>query len=78
MIIFVVIYVGAALFIPSILYENKIETLENNIPQALYIMILALESGRSINEALLEVVKSNIKEVSDIFRKVLYLMENQN
>ncbi|AAB98769.1 TPA: type II secretion system F family protein [Methanocaldococcus jannaschii] len=77
MIIFVVIYVGAALFIPSILYENKIETLENNIPQALYIMILALESGRSINEALLEVVKSNIKEVSDIFRKVLYLMENQ-
>jgi len=77
MIIFVVIYVGAALFIPSILYENKIETLENNIPQALYIMILALESGRSINEALLEVVKSNIKEVSDIFRKVLYLMEHQ-
>ena len=77
MIIFVVIYVGAALFIPSILYENKIETLENNIPQALYIMILSLESGRSINEALLEVVKSNIKEVSDIFRKVLYLMEHQ-
>jgi len=77
MIIFVVIYVGAALFIPSILYENKIETLENNIPQALYIMILALDAGRSINEALLEVVKSNIKEVSDIFRKVLYLMENQ-
>ena len=77
MIIFVVIYVGATLFIPSILYENKIETLENNIPQALYIMILSLESGRSINEALLEVVKSNIKEVSDIFRKVLYLMEHQ-
>jgi len=77
MVIFVILYVGAALSLPSILYENKIETLESNIPQALYIMILALESGRSINEALEEVVKSNIKEVSNVFRKVLYLMEKQ-
>ncbi|AIJ05959.1 Type II secretion system F domain protein [Methanocaldococcus bathoardescens] len=76
-IILTTIYIGAAISLPSILYENKIEKLENNIPQALYIMILTLESGRSINEALDEVVKSNIKEVSNIFRKVLYLMEKQ-
>jgi flagellar protein FlaJ len=76
-VILVILYVGAALSLPSILYENKIETLESNIPQALYIMILALESGRSVNEALEEVVKSNIKEVSNVFRKVLYLMEKQ-
>jgi len=76
-ILFVILYVGAALSLPSILYENKIERLENNIPHAIYVMILSLESGRSINEALEEVVKSNIKEVSNIFRKVLYLMEKQ-
>ena len=40
-------------------------------------MILALESGRSINEAIEEVVKSNIKEVSTVFRRILYLMEKQ-
>ncbi|XRP96242.1 type II secretion system F family protein [Methanocaldococcus sp. 16A] len=76
-VILTILYMGATMSLPSILYENKIETLENNIPQALYIMILALESGRSINEALDEVVKSNIKEVSNVFRKVLYLMEKQ-
>ncbi len=77
LIIFVILYVGTALSLPKIMYENKIEKLENNIPQALYIIILSLESGRSINEALEEVVKSNIKEVSNIFMKVLYLMEKQ-
>ncbi|ACV24844.1 type II secretion system F family protein [Methanocaldococcus fervens] len=76
-VILVALYVGAALSLPSMMYEQKIETLENNIPQALYIMILSLESGRSLNEALEEVVKSNIKEVSDIFRKVIYLIEHQ-
>ena len=67
MVIFVILYVGAALSLPSILYENKIETLESNIPQALYIMILALESGRSVNEALEEVVKSNIKDTIKLY-----------
>ncbi|XRO75439.1 type II secretion system F family protein [Methanocaldococcus sp. 28A] len=77
LILFVFLYVGTALYLPQILYENKIERLERNIPKALYVMILSLESGRSVNEALEEVVKSNIKEVSSIFRKVLYLMEKQ-
>ncbi|CAB3289940.1 Type II secretion system F domain protein [Methanocaldococcus lauensis] len=71
------LYTGTAISLPTILYENKIEALENNIPKALYVMILALESGRSINEALDEVVKSNIKEVSTVFKRVLYLMEKQ-
>ncbi len=77
MVIAILLYLGALISLPSILYENKMETLENNIPQALYIMILTLESGRSINEALEEVVKNNIKEVSNVFKKVLYLMEKQ-
>ncbi|GEM_PF-1905754 len=77
LVLFVILYVGTALALPQIMYENKIEKLERNIPQALYIIILSLESGRSINEALEEVVKSKIDEISDIFRKVLYLMEKQ-
>ncbi|MEO2116790.1 MAG: type II secretion system F family protein [Methanocaldococcus sp.] len=77
LVLFVVLYVGTVLHLPQILYENKIEKLESNIPKALYVIILSLESGRSINEALEEVVKSNIKEVGSIFRKVLYLMEKQ-
>ncbi|ENN95715.1 type II secretion system F domain-containing protein [Methanocaldococcus villosus KIN24-T80] len=73
----IIVYFGAILHLPKILYENRIELLEKNIPKALYIMVISLESGRSIPEALQEVVKNNIKEVSDVFRKVLYLMENQ-
>ncbi len=71
------IYLGAAFSLPKIWYENLIEKIEKNIPKALYIMIITLESGRSINEALEEVVKSNIKGVSPIFNKVLLLMEKQ-
>ena len=76
-IILAFLYTGTAMSLPTILYENKIEKLENNIPSALYIMILALDSGRSINEAIEEVVRSNIKEVSSVFRRILYLMEKQ-
>jgi flagellar protein FlaJ len=71
------IYLGAAIHLPTVMYENKIEKIENNIPDALYVMILALEGGRSINEALEDVVRNDIKEVSVIFRKILYLMEKQ-
>ncbi|WP_456471627.1 type II secretion system F family protein [Methanocaldococcus sp.] len=73
----ILVYLGFAFSLPSILYENKIESLEKNLSKALYIMVLVLESGRSINEALHEVVKANIKEVSDIFSKVIYLIENR-
>ena len=76
-VIMTLLYFGSALSLPSILYESKIETLEKNLPKALYIMILTLDSGRSINEAISEVVKANIKEVSSVFAKVLYLIEKQ-
>ena len=71
------IYLGAAIHLPAVMYENKIERLEQYIPEALYVMVLALEAGRSINEALEDVVKNDIKEVSIVFRKILYLMEKQ-
>jgi flagellar protein FlaJ len=71
------VYLGAAIHLPTVMYENKIERLEQNIPEALYVMVLALEAGRSINEALEDVVKNDIKEVSIVFRKILYLMEKQ-
>ena len=71
------IYLGAAIHLPAVMYENKIERLEQYIPEALYVMVLALEAGRSINEALEDVVRNDIKEVSIVFRKILYLMEKQ-
>ncbi|WP_456420262.1 type II secretion system F family protein [Methanocaldococcus infernus] len=76
-IIMTLLYFGATLSLPSILYESKMEKLEENLPKALYIIVLALDSGRSINEALHEVVRANIKEVSPVFARVLYLIEKQ-
>ncbi len=72
--IFMLIYLGAYLSIPSIIYESKIEKFEKNIPKALYVMTLSLNSGRSITEAMEEVIKSRIEGVDIEFMKVLYLI----
>ncbi|EHP87224.1 type II secretion system F family protein [Methanotorris formicicus] len=70
-------YLGCVLYTPTILYEIKIERFENNIPKALYTMILVLESGRSLVEAMDEVIRSGVKEVDVVFAKVMRLMINQ-
>ncbi|WP_423792324.1 type II secretion system F family protein [Methanocaldococcus indicus] len=72
-----IIYFCFVVSYPKIIYENLIEKLEKNISKALYIMVLSLESGRSINDALKDVVNSDIKVVSPIFKKILLLMEKQ-
>lgn len=68
------VYLGSVLSIPTLLYESKIERFERNIPKALYVMILSLESGRSIIDAINEVINSGIREVDVIFSKVIVLM----
>lgn len=68
------VYLGSVLSIPSLLYESKIERFERNIPKALYVMILSLESGRSVIDAINEVINSGIREVDVIFSKVIVLM----
>jgi Flp pilus assembly protein TadB len=72
--IFAVVYFASFLGIPSILYENKIEKFEKNIPKALYIMSLALDSGRSVTEALEEVISNGVDKVDVEFMKILYLI----
>ncbi|AEF96675.1 type II secretion system F family protein [Methanotorris igneus] len=76
-IILALVYLASALSIPTILYEIKIERFEQNLPKALYTMILALESGRSLTEAMEEVIKSGISEVDKVFARVMILMINQ-
>ncbi|WP_292460884.1 type II secretion system F family protein [Methanothermococcus sp.] len=73
-IILMVLYLLSVLSIPSILYENKIEKLENNLPKALYVMVLSLESGRSVIDAINEVINSGIKGIDIVFLKIIALM----
>ncbi len=76
-IVFSIIYLASFLGIPSILYENKIEKFEKNIPKALYIMSLALDSGRSITEAMEEVISNGVDGVDIEFMKVIYLISEK-
>ena len=69
-----ILYVLSALSLPSILYESKIEKFERNLPKALYVMVLSLESGRSVIDAINEVINSGIKEVDMVFLKIVALM----
>jgi Flp pilus assembly protein TadB len=69
-----IMYVLSVMVIPSILYENKIEKFEKNLPKALYVMILSLESGNSVIDAINEVIKSGIEEVDVVFLKIIVLM----
>ncbi|WP_421078375.1 type II secretion system F family protein [Methanothermococcus sp. Ax23] len=73
-IILIALYVLSVLSIPSMLYESKIEKFERNLPKALYVMILSLESGRSVMDAINEVINSGIKEVDTVFLKIVALM----
>ncbi|AEH06691.1 type II secretion system F family protein [Methanothermococcus okinawensis] len=73
-VILIVLYSLSILSIPSIMYESKIEKFERNLPKALYVMILSLESGRSVIDAINEVINSGIKEVDVIFLKIVALM----
>ena len=73
-IILIALYVLSVLSIPSMLYESKIEKFERNLPKALYVMILSLESGRSVMDAINEVINSGIKEVDPVFLKIVALM----
>ena len=68
------VYLGVFLSIPSIIYEGKIENFEKNIPKALYVMTLSLDSGRSVTEAISEVINAEIKGVDKEFMKILYLI----
>lgn len=72
-----VMYFFSALMIPKILYESKIEKFERNLPKALYVMVLALESGRSVIDAINNVIESDIKEVSIVFLKVMTLITDK-
>ncbi|MBW9222252.1 type II secretion system F family protein [Methanothermococcus sp. SCGC AD-155-C09] len=74
-IILIIMYALTILTIPSIIYESKIEKFEKNLPKALYVMVLALESGRSIMDAIDEVIESGIKEVDVVFFKITLLMK---
>ena len=73
-IILFIMYFLSSLMIPRILYESKIEKFERNLPKALYVMVLALESGRSIIDAINDVIESDIKEVNIVFLKVMTLI----
>ncbi|MBW9220968.1 type II secretion system F family protein [Methanothermococcus sp. SCGC AD-155-M21] len=74
-IILAIMYVLTILTLPSIIYESKIEKFESNLPKALYVMVLALESGRSIMDAIDDVIESGIKEVDVVFFKIILLMK---
>ena len=75
--IFSMVYLASFLGIPDILYENKIEKFEKNIPKALYVMSLALDSGRSVTEAMEEVISNGVDEVDEEFMKILYLISEK-
>ena len=73
----IVMYVLSVLMIPKVIYELKIEEFERNLPKALYVMVLSLESGRSVVDAIQEVVDSNIKEVDKVFLKIIILIKER-
>ncbi|MBW9223775.1 type II secretion system F family protein [Methanothermococcus sp. SCGC AD-155-E23] len=73
----IVLYVLSVLMIPKVIYELKIEEFERNLPKALYVMVLSLESGRSIVDAIQEVVDSGIKEVDKVFLKIILLIKER-
>ncbi|HIP84893.1 MAG TPA: hypothetical protein EYH15_05330 [Methanothermococcus okinawensis] len=73
----IVVYVLSVLMIPKVIYELKIEEFERNLPKALYVMVLSLESGRSIVDAIQEVVDSGIKEVDKVFLKIILLIKER-
>ena len=75
--ILIVLYVLSVLMIPKVIYELKIEEFERNLPKALYVMVLSLESGRSIVDAIQEVVDSGIKEVDKVFLKIILLIKER-
>ena len=75
--ILIVMYLLSILVLPSVLYENKIEKFEKNLPRALYVMILSLESGNSIIDAINEVINSGIEEVDIVFLKIIMLMTDK-
>ena len=68
------VYLGSVLAIPTLMYESKMEKFDNNIPKALYVMVLSLDSGRSVVEAINEVIRSGIPEVDVVFSKIVGLM----
>ncbi|MBP2173246.1 type II secretion system F family protein [Methanococcus voltae] len=70
-------YLFTLMVIPSILYENKIDKFEKNLPKALYIMVLSLNSGRSVIESINEIINSDIKEVNIAFSKIILLMSER-
>jgi len=72
--ILIIMYVLSIIALPSIMYENKIEKFEKNLPKALYIMILSLESGNSVADAINEVINSGVEEVDMAFLKIMILM----
>ena len=76
-IILLVMYALSAYLLPRIIYDIKIERFERNLPKALYIMVLALESGRSVVDAINEVIESNIKEVDVVFLKIVKLITDK-
>lgn len=75
--ILIILYVLSVLMIPKVIYELKIEEFERNLPKALYVMVLSLESGRSIVDAIQEVVDSGIKEVDKVFLKIILLIKER-
>jgi len=76
-IILLVMYLLSILLLPKIIYDIKIERFERNLPKALYVMVLALESGRSTVDAINEVIESNIKEVDEVFLKIVKLITDK-
>ena len=77
MVIFSMAYLASFLSLPSMLYEMKIEKFEKNLPKALYLMSLSLESGRSVTEAMEEVITNGVKEVDKEFMKILYMISEK-
>ena len=75
--ILIILYALSVLMIPKVIYELKIEEFERNLPKALYVMVLSLESGRSIVDAIQEVVDSGIKEVDKVFLKIILLIKER-
>jgi len=75
--ILIIMYILSILMIPKVLYELKIEEFERNLPKALYVMVLSLKSGRSIVDAIQEVVDSDIKEVNKVFLKIILLIKKR-
>ncbi|GBF36587.1 type II secretion system F family protein [Methanofervidicoccus abyssi] len=72
--ILLIMYLLTTFLLPRIIYDIKIERFERNLPKALYVMVLALESGRSVVDAINEVIESNIREVDIVFLKIVKLI----